>query len=140
MMSKLFFDTNVLLYSCDFKHPRKQNIAQTVIEHAGDGQFGCLSTQVMQKFYSAAVKRLQIDPLKAKNILMTFSRWETAAIISEDVYKAMDLSVLSKLSFWDALIVVAAAKLKCALLYTEDLNHGQIISGVQIVNPFHETV
>jgi predicted nucleic acid-binding protein len=40
------------------------------------------------------------------------------------------------LSFWDALIVVTAAKCGATVLYTEDLNHGQEILGVRIVNPF----
>jgi len=39
-------------------------------------------------------------------------------------------------SFWDALIVVAAARSGARRLYTEDLNHGQKILGVEIVNPF----
>jgi predicted nucleic acid-binding protein len=39
------------------------------------------------------------------------------------------------LSFWDALIVAAAESAHCETLWTEDLNHGQVIRGVRIENP-----
>ncbi len=42
----------------------------------------------------------------------------------------------AKLSFWDALVVVAAARAGAAVLYTGDLNAGQDILGVHIRNPF----
>ena len=43
---------------------------------------------------------------------------------------------LNKISFWDALIISAARISKCDVLYSEDLNHGQIIAGIKIENPF----
>ncbi len=56
-------------------------------------------------------------------------------IIQENRKNAIDLSILNKLSFWDSLIISAAYSSKCKILMTEDLNHGQIINGVEIVNP-----
>jgi predicted nucleic acid-binding protein len=44
--------------------------------------------------------------------------------------------VSNQFSFWDALILVCAARSGATRLYTEDLNHGQTVLGVQIVNPF----
>jgi predicted nucleic acid-binding protein len=41
-----------------------------------------------------------------------------------------------RVSHWDATIIAAAQSLGCKTLYSEDLNHGQIFDGVQIVNPF----
>jgi predicted nucleic acid-binding protein len=49
---------------------------------------------------------------------------------------AVGLAAQARISFWDALVVVAAARAGAAILYTEDLNHGQEILGVRIVNPF----
>lgn len=40
------------------------------------------------------------------------------------------------LSFWDAMIIRSASEIGCPILWTEDLSHGQVISGVEIVNPF----
>jgi predicted nucleic acid-binding protein len=52
------------------------------------------------------------------------------------IHAAIETSILSAVSFWDALIVAAAESAQCDLLYTEDLNHGQVIRGVKIVNPY----
>lgn len=40
------------------------------------------------------------------------------------------------LSFRDALIVAAAKRLGAAYLLTEDLQQGQVLYGVEVVNPF----
>ncbi len=44
----------------------------------------------------------------------------------------------NQLSIWDALIVCAANRAGCRTLLSEDLNHGQVIGGVAVVNPFFE--
>lgn len=46
------------------------------------------------------------------------------------------LSASARISFWDALVVTAAARMGAELLLSEDLSHGQMIAGVRIVNPF----
>lgn len=53
-------------------------------------------------------------------------------------YDTNGLAQTAGLSYWDALVVVSAASAGCAVLYTEDLNHGQEIAGVRVVNPFAE--
>jgi predicted nucleic acid-binding protein len=55
---------------------------------------------------------------------------------ADDVLAAISLSKNAQLSFWDAMIVHSAAESECGLLWTEDLNHGQIVQGVEIRNPF----
>ena len=52
------------------------------------------------------------------------------------IMEAIDCSVLNGISFWEALIVTAVRKAACSVLWTEDLNDGQIINGVRIENPF----
>ena len=60
--------------------------------------------------------------------------WTGAATVRD----AIELSGSAKLSFWDALVIVAAARSGAKRIYTEDLQHGQTILGVEIVNPFRE--
>ena len=52
------------------------------------------------------------------------------------VFESIQTQGNNRISFWDALIVAAASLSQCSLLYTEDLNSGQIIQGVRIINPF----
>lgn len=48
-----------------------------------------------------------------------------------------EISILKRLSIWEGLIVAAALQRGCTVLYSEDLNHGQRIRGVEVRNPFH---
>ncbi|HYK63242.1 MAG TPA: hypothetical protein VEV85_27645 [Bryobacteraceae bacterium] len=54
------------------------------------------------------------------------------------IREAIDLSDKHSFSFWDALIIAAAARSRAVRLYTEDLQHGRVVLGVEIVNPFRE--
>jgi len=107
----------------------------SLIEALAGDLYGVISTQVLQEFYVAATKKLAADPLAVKDILHSFRRFETVVITPEIIKEAIDCSLISRLSFWDSLIVVAAESAPCEKIWTEDLNDGQIIRGVRIENP-----
>jgi predicted nucleic acid-binding protein len=135
-MSKAFFDTNVLVYACDNDTPDKQEKARSLMRLHAQGNPPCISTQVLQEFYVSATRKLGIEPHRAKDIVSSFQDMETALIDVDDIRHAIDGNILWQISFWDALIIVAARKLRCNVIYTEDLNHGQIYDSVQVLNPF----
>jgi len=95
-----------------------------------------ISTQVLQEFHVAATTKLGVDPLAAKAVMRAFSAFETVQISAQLVEDAVDCSVLNRISFWDALIVVAAASAGCTTLYSEDLQAGRDFHGLKVVNPF----
>lgn len=133
---KVFIDTNILVYCID-KHDRsKMNHARDLLRNLQGSENGVLSTQVLQEFYVSATKKLGIDPLTAKGMLSTLKENELVLVDFELIGAAADCSLLHKLSFWDALIVVSAEKANCSELWTEDLNNGQTICGVTVRNPF----
>ncbi|NQU16196.1 MAG: PIN domain-containing protein [Desulfobacteraceae bacterium] len=134
-MSKIFIDTNILVYSLDQFDPVKQKKCRSLLETlVGDFQ-GVISTQVLQEFYVTAVKKLGAEPLLIKDILHAYERFETVIITPDTNKEAIDCSIINRLSFWDALIIVAAESAQCEKLWSEDLNDGQIIRGVRIENP-----
>ncbi len=134
-MSKIFIDTNILVYSLDKFDPVKQKKCRLLLKTlTGDFQ-GVISTQVMQEFYVTTVKKLGADPLLIKDILHAYERFETVIITPDTIRDAIDCSIINRLSFWDALIVVAAESARCEKLWSEDLNDGQVIRGVKIENP-----
>jgi predicted nucleic acid-binding protein len=51
------------------------------------------------------------------------------------VIRASELAELAQLSFWDGLIIASAEQAGATRLYSEDLNEGQTIAGVTIINP-----
>ena len=134
-MSKVFVDTNILVYCMDESDKKRKARCRTLVEALVGDLYGVLSTQVLQEFYVAATKKLGADPLAVKDILHSFRRFETVVITPEIIKDAIDCSLINRLSFWDSLIVVAAESARCEKIWTQDLNDGQIIRGVRIENP-----
>lgn len=135
MSGKVFLDANILLYAQDAGSPHKQRRSRDIIAHLADSGEGVISTQVMQEFFVAATRKLGVPPLAAKAVLKTFTVFEIVQVSPALVHEGIDCSVLNALSFWDALILAAAASAGCSTVYTEDLNNGQIIMGVKVQNP-----
>jgi predicted nucleic acid-binding protein len=93
---------------------------------------------VLQEFYVNVTRKIR-RPLQksvARELARNYSLWQTEIVNSSDVFRASELEESTRIGFWDALIVVAAAKGGASLLYSEDLNDGQIIAGVTVRNPF----
>ncbi|MEN8245977.1 MAG: PIN domain-containing protein [Thermodesulfobacteriota bacterium] len=134
-MSKIFIDTNILIYSMDQHNPEKRKKCRNKLITLNKDAKGVISTQVMQEFYVAATRKLGADPLVVKDIINSFEKFETVLIQPELIKEAIDCSILNRISFGDALIVVAAESAHCEKLWTEDLNQGQVIRGVRIENP-----
>ena len=97
---------------------------------------GVVSTQVAQEFFVIATKKLGVDPLAAKRVFELLAELEFVILDLELITQAIDCSILSKISFWDALIVVSARASGCKTLLSEDLSHAQLINGVRVHNPF----
>lgn len=135
-MPKAFLDTNVLAYACDADQPLKREKARDLLKSLARDMPPCISTQVLQEFFVTATRKMGVEPLQAKRIIQTFRQMEIVRIDPEDISRAIDGSVIWQISFWDALILAAARKARCAVLYSEDLNDGQVYDTVRVVNPF----
>lgn len=135
-MAKTFIDTNIFLYAIDKRDLRKQQIAKSNIDRLANKGDLVLSMQVLQEFYVAAVGKLGFAQLDAKQLMQKLASNEVVIPDVLDVEAAVDNTVVCSLSFWDALILVAAAKAKCATLLTEGLQDGFVLNGVKVVNPF----
>lgn len=131
-----FLDTNVLLYCDDFDSPAKQQKAlEAVLGHKRKGT-GVVSLQVLQEYFANATRKLGLDPDLARQKVEVYARFRVVEPSVVDLLAAIDLHRLHKLSVWDALILYSAKKAGCRVLLTEDLQHGQVIGGVKVVNPF----
>lgn len=135
-MSKVFLDTNILVYALDQDDLEKQNACRTVLKQLQDTNRAVISTQVMQEFFVVATRKLGVEPLKAKSILQALGNLEVVSVSPALTYEAIDCSLLNQISFWDALVIVCAESARCTLVLSENLNDGQIIKGVKVQNPF----
>ena len=134
-----FFDTNILAYTDDAAEPAKQATALKL--HAGCHRRGqaVVSTQVLQEYFVTVTRKMGVDPVIARRKLELFTRMSVVVNQVSDVLAAVDLARLHTLSFWDALIVRAAQQAECRVIYSEDMQHGWKVDGVEVVNPFAGT-
>ena len=135
-MSKIFIDTNLIVYTLDKSNVYKQERARNIIRKIVDVHQLVISTQVIKEFYVVAINKMKADPIIVKNILHNFRNMEIVTNDLELIEQAIDISVISQISFWDSLIIAAAEKANCEYIFSEDLNPGQTYRGVLVVNPF----
>lgn len=135
--NKIFFDTNILIYSVDENDLQKKEIASQLLTDASSSKTGIISTQSLQEFYNVAVKKLKLSKQIAKEYVELFSSQLTVRQVTVPlILNAIDISIKNKLSFWDSLILSSANDNGCIIVYSEDLNNGQIVGGTKILNPF----
>jgi predicted nucleic acid-binding protein len=131
-----FLDTNILLYCDDSAHVSKQRRALAlVLEHRAQ-RTGVVSLQVLQEYFVNATKKLGLDPGLVRQKVEAYSRFDVVEPVTADILAAIDFHRLHRISYWDALVLHCARKSGCRVLLTEDMQHGQEIDGVRIVNPF----
>jgi predicted nucleic acid-binding protein len=138
-MSVDFFDSNVFIYILDGSQPVKRDIARQLIDDAIAADSGCISFQVVQETLRVITGKLarrasEADAAKfMRHSLQPLWRVMPSAALYQ---KCLEVQARWKLSFYDSLIVAAALEVGCKRLLSEDLQHGQRIEGLRIVNPF----
>ena len=129
-----FFDTNVLLYllSAD---SAKADRAESLL---ADG--GTISVQVLNEFASVALRKLEMPVAELREILEPVRSVCQVEAVTEDTHdRALALVERYGFAFYDALLLAAALHAGCTRLYSEDLQHGQLIDRqLRIVNPFRQ--
>jgi predicted nucleic acid-binding protein len=130
-VADVFFDTNVLLYILSTESG-KADRAEALL--AGGG---VLSVQVLNEFASVAARKLNMEMAEIREILATVRAVCTVVPMTVEIHDlALDLVEQHRFSIYDALIVAAAQRAGCDVLYTEDLHHGQMIGRLSVRNPF----
>jgi predicted nucleic acid-binding protein len=134
MNDKIFFDTNIILYSYSDKSEPKKNIARKCILDSE----GIISTQVMQEICNILIKKLKHGKSSVSKTLVELSNNFFVFINDiQTVSKALDIHFMYHFSYYDSLIIASALQNKCSILYSEDLHHSQKIEdSLTIINPF----
>ena len=133
-----FVDANVLVYAFDQSNSPKKRAAQRLMNELMDEDRLRVSTQVLQELFVTLTRKAmqRCSSEEALAVMEDLTAWPLMVVDYAAIRAAVGLADQAKISFWDALIVVAAARVGAAVLYTEDLNNGQEILGVRISNPF----
>jgi predicted nucleic acid-binding protein len=139
MSDRFFLDTNIFVYSATDDDPAKARVATELIRKALTTHKGAVSYQVVQEFFNLALKRFEhrMNFEDRQEYLARVFRPLLKIHSSLALYEeALRLHAANKLQWYDALIVGAARESDCAILYSEDLQHGQKFGSLKIVNPF----
>ncbi len=134
-----FLDTNILVYSFDASAPERCMRAQDLIAQALETDRGCISYQVVQEFLNVATRKFPapMPPAAARRylagVLMPLCRVFANGALYE---RALAVHERWRYAWYDTLIIASALEAGCKLLYSEDLQHGQVIEGLTIHDPF----
>jgi predicted nucleic acid-binding protein len=136
-----FIDTNILVYAYDNDEKTKNTIAKQILLDCWENKSGIISTQVLQEFYVTITAKLskKLSLYEARELIKDFLSWPIEQIAPHDIIDAMTLQERYKYSFWDSLIITLAQKSGAEILYSEDLQHGQRLGDLTIVNPFKKS-
>lgn len=136
MSARSFVDTNVLVYAFDDAAPDKRDRARALLT-APDGPL-IISAQVIGEFYVVVSRKLAtpLDEAQAGAAVAQLLRLPVVPIDGELTRAAVSTSQAAQISYWDALIVEAAAAAGCDRLLTEGLAADTTIRGVRVENPF----
>ena len=138
MTDKVFVDTNILVYAHDLDAGNKHDQAAEIVSQVWQSRNGVLSTQVLQEFYVTLTRKVSstLSKLEARKLVQKYSHWHLVLNDHSIILQASEIEESNNISFCDALIVSAAYSQNVPTILTEDLNHGQIIEGIFIRNPF----
>lgn len=139
MQDKYFIDTNIFVYAFNNDNPEKNKIAIGLIKSAIIEHRGCISYQVIQEFINVSTKKFEVplSIIDCKKYLDSVLVPLCEVFTSVELYhRALEMMERWQYSFYDSLIITAAVKADCKILYTEDLQHNQRIQSLTIINPF----
>ena len=132
-----FIDTNVIIYLFDETNTEKRRIAEELIGKSIENGSGCISFQVVQETINTVIRKLKASPDDARSLLDNVLEPLWRVNPTRSLYRrGLELQTRYRFGFYDCLIIAAALDAGCKTLYSEDLQHGQQVEGVTIVNPF----
>lgn len=139
MTGPVFVDTNVLVYDRDQRDPEKHKRARAWMTALWKRPgLGVVSSQILTELYWTVTRKLRpgMDEKAARRYVRTLMAWEFVVVDQSAIAGAWTIQDRFGLSFWDSVVVASARIGRCRILLTEDLQDGQHLDGLLVVNPF----
>ncbi|MCF8167587.1 MAG: PIN domain-containing protein [Rhodoferax sp.] len=136
MATRSFIDTNVLVYAEASDEPLKQRVALDLLKGLYEQGLGVLSTQVLQEYCNVALKKLKLPGQHVRSQLDVYEQFEVVQVTPAIIRVGLDLYQTRSVSFFDAIVLASAHAASCNVVWTEDMNDGEVVNGVRISNPF----
>ena len=140
MPTRSFIDTNILVYAEASDESAKQRMALDLLKQLFETTSGVLSTQVLQEYCNVAIKKLKLSPAHIRAQLDLYEQFEVVQVTPAIIRAGLDLHQTRSVSFYDAIVLASAQTAGCSVLLSDDLNAGELVDGVRVVNPFSVAV
>jgi len=138
MKDRIFIDTNVLLYIhlFDEESQDKRRALQNMLHKRIDAEL-IINVQVINEFYNVLLRKNIEDNVIQEKINSQLEICSASELSLKTVFSAWELRKKYKYSYWDSLILASALENSCSILYSEDMQHDQVIEdNLKIINPF----
>jgi predicted nucleic acid-binding protein len=132
--SNCFIDTNIWVYA----HRKKDGEARhaRALALLQSGTVFVISPQVVAEYYSVMLRNKQTDTWIQANLRAMFARTRLQPANAAVLSTALELRTRYGFSFWDCQVAASSIEAQCSTLWTEDMQHGQVLSKVlKVVNP-----
>jgi predicted nucleic acid-binding protein len=136
MKDRIFIDTNILVYSLLENGSQKHNQTVRLMEQL-KGNFIFISTQVLNELYVSLQKHSVNESEIENKIKKIVSIYNISLVDITTIKLCWKIKRNYSYSYWDSLIIASALESNCSILYTEDMQDGQILENrLKIANPF----
>jgi predicted nucleic acid-binding protein len=134
--NRFAIDANILVYAIDMDAGAKREMAESLLINAATAD-SWLTVQSLSEYFHVVTRKNVASIEKAIRHVQTWQAvFNITAANVQSIYDAMAAVRDHGLSFWDAMQWATARQAGCACLITEDMQHGQRIGGVELLNPF----
>ena len=135
MKDKIFIDTNIIIYCYSNSEMEKRIICQKLFETYSELN---ISKQVINEMTNILFKKFKLSSFDIKNTIEQISNIVFTCDFNFDTQiKAIELKDKYNLQYYDALIIATALENHCNIIFSEDMQHNQIIENqLTIINPF----
>lgn len=135
------FDTNIFAYAAGIGESladrAKVALAEDLLTGAIDQGDFVVPAQVCLEFYHVLVRKRGLDAAEAAAVVGEYTQGALIAPTDHvSLQSAFELARRHHLQIYDAVVLAAAVRGGCDILYSEDMQDGFEWEGVRIVNPF----
>jgi len=141
MIDKAFFDTNIFVYAYTSNDEQKHNtILELFVNLKAENLHLCISSQVLNEFYAVETIKYKAEHSEIVGYVKAMSKnFSVFGVTKDTSLYALELKEKYHYSWWDSLVLASALENGCQIVYSEDMQHGQIIeNSLKIINPFLE--
>ena len=136
-IDKAFIDTNILIYAYVNTDNPKHIKAKNILHKELFDDSVLLSTQTIVEFTSVLLKYKKTIEEIEEYVLEIVKSFPIVDYSINICFGAYDVKKRYKFSWWDSLVVATALDNDCKTLFSEDLQHNQLIDGrLRVINPF----